>query len=154
MIEGRAWMRNCIALKISGVITYPCHNLSGEWFPSLFCILQWFFLPMRCAVIFFNQSNYTKSCTNFWRLHYSDVIMSTMAYQIPSVSNVHSTVFRCRSKKTSKLHVTLWGKFNGWPVNSLHKGPVIRKIFPLVDVIMRIVIVIMIYNVPPQAKQS
>ena len=39
--------------------------------------------------------------------HYSDFIMSMMASQITSISMVCSTVlFRHRSKKTSKLHVT------------------------------------------------
>ena len=46
-------------------------------------------------------------------------------------------LFRCRSKKTSKLHVTglCVGNSPG-PVNSPHKGPVTRKMFPFDDVIM------------------
>ena len=46
-------------------------------------------------------------------------------------------LFRRRSKKTSKLHVTglCAGNAPG-PVNSLHKGPVTRKMFPFDDVIM------------------
>ena len=46
-------------------------------------------------------------------------------------------LFRCRSKKTSKLRVTglCVGNSPG-PVNSPHKGPVTRKIFPFDDVIM------------------
>ena len=43
-------------------------------------------------------------------------------------------LFRLRSNKTSKLRVT--GLCVGWPVNSPHKGPVTRKIFPFDDVIM------------------
>ena len=45
--------------------------------------------------------------------------------------------FRRRSKKTSKLHVTglCVGNSPG-PVNSPHKGPVTRKMFPFDDVIM------------------
>ena len=40
-------------------------------------------------------------------------------------------LFRRRSKKTSKLRVTgLCGGIHRWPVNSPHKGPVTRKIFP------------------------
>ena len=48
-------------------------------------------------------------------------------------------LFRCRSKKTSKLRVTglCVGKSPG-PVNSPHKGPVTRKMFPFDDVIMDI----------------
>ena len=38
--------------------------------------------------------------------HYSDVIMNRMASQITSVSIVCNCLFRCRSKKTSKLCIT------------------------------------------------
>ena len=51
-------------------------------------------------------------------------------------------LFRRRSKKTSKLRVSILLSFasvrgiHRWPVNSLHKGPVTRKMFPFVDVLM------------------
>ena len=46
-------------------------------------------------------------------------------------------LFRCRSKKTSKLRVTgLCVENSPGPVNSPHKGPVTRKMFPFDDVIM------------------
>ena len=47
-------------------------------------------------------------------------------------------LFRRRSKKTSKLRVTglCVGNSPG-PVNSPHKGPVTRKMFPFDDVIMQ-----------------
>ena len=44
--------------------------------------------------------------------------------------------FRRRSKKTSKLPVTSMRGIHRWPVNSPHKRPVTRKIFPFDDVIM------------------
>ena len=50
---------------------------------------------------------------------------------------VLNRLFRRRLKKASKLRVT--GFVRGiicWPVNSPHKGPVTRKIFPFDDVIM------------------
>ena len=47
-------------------------------------------------------------------------------------------LFRRRSKKTSKLRVTgLCAGIHRWPVNSPHKRPVTRKMFPFDDVIMR-----------------
>ena len=60
-----------------------------------------------------------------------------------SVSNqqphgcLRNRLFRRRSKKTSKLRVTglCVGNSPG-PVNFPHKGPVTRKMFPFVDVIM------------------
>ena len=50
-------------------------------------------------------------------------------------------LFRRRWKKTSKLRVTglCVGNSPG-PVNSPHKGPVTRKMFPFDDVIMRLLI--------------
>ena len=44
-------------------------------------------------------------------------------------------LFRRRSKKTSKLYVTGICEGNSWPVNSPHKGPVTRKMYPFDDVI-------------------
>ena len=44
-------------------------------------------------------------------------------------------LFRRKSKKTSKLRVTGFCEGNS-PVNSPHKGPVTRKMFPFDDVIM------------------
>ena len=49
-------------------------------------------------------------------------------------------LFRSRSKKTSKLHVT--GICARSTVNSLHKWPVTQKMFPFDDVIMK----------PPKSK--
>ena len=46
-----------------------------------------------------------------------------------------SRLFRRRSKKTLKLRITGLCAGNS-PVNSLHKGPVTRKMFPFDDVIM------------------
>ena len=46
-------------------------------------------------------------------------------------------LFRRRSKKTSKLLVTGFVRgIHRWPVNSPHKGPVTRKMFPFDDVIL------------------
>ena len=46
-------------------------------------------------------------------------------------------LFRCRSKKTSKLRVTGLCEGNPpWPVDSPHKGTVTRKMFPFYDAIM------------------
>ena len=70
--------------------------------------------------------------------HYIDGIMTTMAPQIASLTVVYSIVYsRRRSKKTSKLRITgLCAGNSPGPVNSLHKGPVTRKMFPFDDVIM------------------
>ena len=52
-------------------------------------------------------------------------------------------LFRRGTKKTSKLAslAFVWG-IHRWPVNSPHKWPITRKMFPFDDVIMRFVAII------------
>ena len=70
--------------------------------------------------------------------HYNDVIMSTMASQITGVSNVCSTVgsgVDHRIHRSSASLVFVRG-IHRWPVNSSHKRPETRKMFPFDDVII------------------
>ena len=76
--------------------------------------------------------------TNFWRLHYGDVIMGAIASQITSLTIVYSTVYSDADQikhQSSASLAFLWG-IHGGPVNSPHKWPVTRKMFPFDDVIM------------------
>ena len=69
--------------------------------------------------------------------HYIDVIMTTMASQITSLTVAIQPFFQTQIKKKSKLRVTgLCVGISPGPVNSPHKGPVTRKMFPFDDVIM------------------
>ena len=70
--------------------------------------------------------------------HYNDVITSTMASQITGPTIVCSTVYsRCRTKRhQSSASLAFVRGIHWWPVNSPHKGPVTRKMFPFDDVIM------------------
>ena len=70
--------------------------------------------------------------------HYNDVIMSTMASQITSPTTVYSAVYSGADQGKYQSSVSLafvWGIHRG-PVNSPHKWPVTRKMFPFDDVIM------------------
>ena len=70
-------------------------------------------------------------------LHYNDVIMDSMAYQITSLTIVYSTVYSDadqRKHQSSSSLAFVWGIHRG-PVNSPHKWPVTRKMFPYDDVI-------------------
>ena len=64
--------------------------------------------------------------------------MTTVASQITSLTVVYSIVYLgADKKKTPKLRVTGLCVVNSpGPVNSLHKGPVTRKMVPFDDVIM------------------
>ena len=70
--------------------------------------------------------------------HYNDVIMSTLASQITSLPIVYSVVYlRRKSKKhQSSASLAFVMGIHRWSVNSPHKGPVTRKMFPFDDVIM------------------
>ena len=70
--------------------------------------------------------------------HFSDVIMGEMASQINGVSSVYSTVCSGadrRKHQSSSLLAFVRGIYR-WAMNSLHKGPVTRQMFPFDDVIM------------------
>ena len=70
--------------------------------------------------------------------HYDDVIMGAIASHITSLIIVYSTVY---SDADQRKHLRVTGLCVGnspGPVNSPHKGPVTRKMFPFDDVIMYI----------------
>ena len=64
--------------------------------------------------------------------------MSAMAYQITSLTVVYSTVYSVadQRKHQSSSSLAYVQGIHRWPVNSPHKGPVTRKMFPFDHVIM------------------
>ena len=79
------------------------------------------------SIIFFDFTGY-----------YNDVIMTTIASQITSLTIVYSIVYSDADQRKHQSSASLafvWGIHRG-PVNSPHKWPVTRKMFPFDDVIM------------------
>ena len=75
---------------------------------------------------------------NSMSYHYDDVIIGTIASQITSLMSVYSTVYSGADQSKHQCSASLafvWGIHRG-PVNSPHKWPVTRKMFPFDDVIM------------------
>ena len=71
--------------------------------------------------------------------HYGDVIMGAIASLITSLTIVYSTVYSDADQRKHQSSASLafvWGIHRG-PVNSPHKWPVTRKMFPYDDVIMQ-----------------
>ena len=68
--------------------------------------------------------------------HYNDVIMGAIPSQITSPTIVYSTVADQRKHQSSASLAFVRG-IHRWPVNSPHKWPVTRKMFPFDDVIIR-----------------
>ena len=98
----------------------------GGWiyfsFVNSFCNFGW---PRRC------QTNW---------IHYSDVIMNSMASQITGISMVCSTVCSGadQRKHQSSASLAFVRGIHRWPVNSPHKRAVTRKMFPFDDVIVKV----------------
>ena len=71
-------------------------------------------------------------------LHYSNVIMDTIASQITSLTIVYSTVYpdADQRKLQSSAPLAFVREIHRGPVNSPHKWPVMRKMFSFDDVIM------------------
>ena len=70
--------------------------------------------------------------------HNNEVIMSTKASKITSITIVYSTVYSGadQRKLQSPASLAFVRGIHRWPVNSPHKWPVTRKKFPFDDVIM------------------
>ena len=81
---------------------------------------------------------YMGVCSSACDPYYSVVIMRPMASQITGVSIVYSSVCWGADKRKHQSSASLASArgIYRWPVNSPHKGPVTRKMFPLDDVIM------------------
>ena len=80
------------------------------------------------------------------RYHYSDVIMGATASQITGVPIVYAIVCSGANqrKHQSSASLAFVRGIHRSPVNSPHKGPVTRKMFPFDDVIMIDVYVIVV----------
>ena len=123
--------------EILRIIPCPCPNLNQP-------------LPIKEAPVFITvDSNRrcpfeSEALPSSWQfktsLHYSDVIMSSMASQITinSVSIVCSIVYSGADQRKHKISVSLAfvRGIHRWPMDSPLKGPLTRKMFPFDDVIM------------------
>ena len=71
--------------------------------------------------------------------HCYDVIMGAMPSQITSLTVVYSAVYSDADQRKHQSFASLAfvQGIHRWPVNSPHKWPVTRKMFPLDDVIMK-----------------
>ena len=81
---------------------------------------------------------YFPTCGTFLINHYGDDIMSAIASQITSLTIVCSAVYphADQGKHQSSASLAFVRGIHRRPVNSPHKGPVTRKMFPFDDVIM------------------
>ena len=96
----------------------------------------WYGKGHDCASKFLNIEIPIYAYNSTW--HYSDVIMSPMASQMTSVSIICLTVYSGADewKHQSSASLAFVRGIHRWPVDSPHKGPVKREMFPFDYVIM------------------
>ena len=104
---------------------------SGSSYPMCIFTLCMIFLCFNCI---FAHLIFSILC----HCHYSDVIMNAMTSRVTGVSIAFSKV--CvgadQRKHQSSASLAFVRGIHLWPVNSPHKGPVTRKMFPFDDVII------------------
>ena len=114
---------------------------NADWIVDAFFPMPW---PWHCLIftmripVLVRRHLYIDTVPVITLLHYGDVIMNAIASQITSLTIVYSTVYldADQSKHQSSASLAfVWGIHRG-PVNSPHKWPVTRKLFPFDDVIM------------------
>ena len=152
----------------------------GCWFPDS-VLTHWSYVclalthPDSTTTLFVTISSVTEKWATCLKLsfiqwccygtHYNDIIMGTIASQIMSLTIVYSTFYSDTDQRKHQNSVSLafvWG-IHRWPVNSLQKGPVTRKMFPFDDVIMllasipgdtRLLVICLDTSVSQQARQQ
>ena len=138
---GNAW-------QIIGIESRPFSNIHR----LLMIICYWcpWVTMFGCCCTESSSTQVTMTNTPSNTLHYSDVIMSTMASQITSLRIIYSTIYSCANqrKHLSSASLVFGRGIHRWPVNSPHKRPVTRKMFPFDDVIMRLRVSISGWAVP------
>ena len=87
--------------------------------------------------LMFSSASVYEKAANLLK-HYSDVIMGTIASQLTNITIVYSIVYSgadLRKHQSSAALAFVSGSHRG-PVNSPHKWPVTRIMFPFDDIIM------------------
>ena len=109
-----------------------------EWFPRLIVHTTTFNSPMHAHTILSSSKNAMNRLWHQFHDHYCDAIMGTVESLITSLTIVYTAVYSDADQSKHQSSVSLafvWGIHRG-PVNSPHKWPVTRKMFPFDDVIM------------------
>ena len=117
-------------------------NTTTRWWETLFFtvyLCQSSPRSISLYVLGYNELTFTYNILiNIFQWLISDVIMSAMASEITGVSVVYSTVCSGADhrKYQSPASLAFVRGIHRWLVDSLHKGPVTRKMVPFYDVIM------------------
>ena len=117
---------------------HPIDNMRSSLVGSNVCLYVASVIVVLCATSCYIGLCYSEMWQYVWP-HYSDVTMGAMASQIASLTIVYSIVYSVENQRKHQSSASLAfvrGIHRG-PVNSPHKWPVTRKMFPFHDVIMK-----------------
>ena len=117
-------------------------NHFGAIFRDFVCLSEWYRYIKENARGMINNRGYrniwSDCVTKIEPIHYNDIIMCAMASQLNGLTIVNSAVYsgtdQCKHQSSAPLAFV--HEIHRWPVDSPHKGPITRKIFPFDDVIM------------------
>ena len=122
--------------------------LTIKWLIHCKYIYIWIYIYIYIYIYHTNVSAIINLQKMFWPrtffeitgLHYNDVIMSPMASQFTSLTIVYSTVYSGADQRKHQSYASLAfvRGIHRWPVNSPHKGPITRKMFPFDAVTMEL----------------
>ena len=116
-------------------------SMCGKCVMMQSAILSWWCYSNSDLKLFLHSQHFILLLVNINRglqIHYNDVIMEAIASQITSLTIIYSIVYSDADQRKHQSSASLafvWGIHRG-PVNSPHKWPVTRKMFPFDDVIM------------------
>ena len=106
-------------------------DICGVWILSIY-VIKWALHIYALLHVYVNREGI------LMLMRYSDVIMDAMASHITSLTIVYSTVYSGADQRKHQSSASLafvWA-IHRRPVNSPHRWPVTRKLFPFDDVIM------------------
>ena len=119
----QAWITDILDCYIYFVMFFVCfcvflhHYLRLLYVSVMYLVIQYWYLSYLCVMLFIQKKIATGR-----PFHFGDVIMGTVESQITSLTVVYSTVYSDADQRK--------------PVNSPHRWPVTREMFPFDDVIM------------------
>ena len=130
MVQGHQWVTSCVDLKVKGYFDDLLRLSMGR--NAVWLIRRHIQNGRR-------DLGTMGAVTTTSHKHYKDVIMGVIASQITSLTIVYSTVYSDadQRKHQSSASLAFVRGIHRRPVNSPHKWPVTRKMFPVDDVIMK-----------------
>ena len=126
-----------IIFGVNQISVYLCSSRLLPWHCSNHMAAPESFLDQHYWKCFLDFEELIRTC-QVSLLHYCDVIMGAMSSQITSLTVVYSTVYSDvdQRKHQSSASLAFVRGIHRRPVNSPHKWPVTRKMFPFDNVIM------------------